>query len=168
MDTYHKERKGGTNFWNFIFSDFFIFVLIGALWLMKATRGGYLSAVSPFDAILMSLAAFRVTRLVVYDKISKWFRDLFAGSTNGFMRTVEDLLNCPWCIGFWSALIIVVCYFIFPWAWSVILFLAIAGAGSFMQIYANQVGWRAENLKMSAKEKEAELNTEVDRTSIGN
>lgn len=165
MDTHQNK---GSNTWNFIFSIFFIAVLVGALWLMKATRGGYLISVTPFDAFLMALASFRVTRLVVYDKISQWFRDMFVGSRNGFVRTVHDLLTCPWCIGFWAALVIVVVYFIFPWGWSVIFFLAVAGAGSLMQLYANQVGWRAENLKLDAKAKEAELHAEVDRSSIGN
>ena len=63
---------------------------------------------------------------------------------------------------------IVVAYFIFPWAWSVIFFLAVAGVGSLMQLYANQIGWRAENLKLDAKEKEERLRAEIDRTSLGN
>ncbi|HUD03088.1 MAG TPA: DUF1360 domain-containing protein [Candidatus Paceibacterota bacterium] len=166
MDTHHEGD--GQNFWNFIFSILFIGVLAGALWLMKAVRGGYLVSVSPFDALLMALASFRITRLVVYDKISRWFRDLFQHAETGVMRTIRDLLACPWCIGFWSALVIVVAYFIFPWAWSVIFFLAVAGTGSLMQLYANQVGWRAENLKLDAKEKEQRLHQEVDRTSLGN
>lgn len=141
---------------------------MGALWLMKTVRGGYLTYVPPFDALLMALAAFRITRLVVYDKISRWFRDLFAHAETGVMRTIRDLLACPWCIGFWSALVIVVAYFIFPWAWSVIFFLAVAGVGSLMQLYANQVGWRAENLKLDAQEKEQRLHQEIDRTSLGN
>ncbi len=170
MDTQHTGiKQGGSNFWNFIFSIFFIGVLMAALWLMKAVRGGYLISVTPFDALLMALASFRVTRLVVYDKISQWFRDLFnANSHSGFVRTVHDLLSCPWCIGFWSALVIVVCYFIFPWAWTVILFLAVAGAGSLMQIYANQMGWRAENLKIDAQEKAERRQNNIDKSSLGN
>jgi hypothetical protein len=48
-------------------------------------------------------------------------------------------------------------YFIFPWAWSVIFFLAIAGAGSLLQVIANGVGWRAEILKMEAQEQKRDL-----------
>ena len=166
METHHKGD--GQNFWNFIFSIFFIAVLVGALWLMKTMRGGYLVSVSPFDALLMALASFRITRLVVYDKISRWFRDLFQHAERGILRTIRELLACPWCIGFWSALVIVVAYFIFPWAWSIIFFLAVAGVGSLMQLYANQAGWRAENLKLDAKEKEQRLHQEIDRTSLGN
>lgn len=155
--------KEDQNLWNFIFSVFFIVVLIAAIWEMKEIRGGYLVSVPWFDALMMALATMRITRLVVYDKIARWFRELFvqrrtyvengvrmvelSPRKSGFMRTVYDLLQCPWCIGVWSSLIVVYCYYIFPWAWSIIFFLAIAGAGSLLQVIANGIGWRAENLK---------------------
>ena len=170
MQTNTIRPKEDQNFWNFLFSVFFLVVLFGALWLMQAMRGGYLTYVPPFDALLMALAAFRITRLVVYDKITRWFRELFAEKREfekdgkqwveivpferGFRHTIYDLLQCPWCIGFWAALVVVVFYFIFVWAWSVILFLAIAGAGSLIQILANQIGWRAETYKLEANIKE--------------
>src|SRR3989344_6268143 len=140
------------NFWNFVFSLFFLAVGAAALWYMKEARGGYLVAVPPFDALLMAFAAFRITRLIVYDKITRWFRDLFAGRS-GLLGTAGDLLQCPWRVGFWSALAVVFCYFIYDWAWSVMLFLVIAGAGSLLQIIANAVGWKAEHLKQDATEK---------------
>jgi hypothetical protein len=165
--------KEDQNFWNFVFSILFIVVLVAAVYEMGVLRGGYLVSVPWFDALMMSFAAFRVTRLVVYDKIARWFRELFAqrrefdkdGVTyveikpypGGIRNTVYDLLNCPWCIGVWSALVVVFCYFVFPWAWSVIFFLAIAGAGSLIQVVANGVGWRAENLKMRAKQLDRDL-----------
>lgn len=179
----HKREKEDLNFWNIIFSVFFVLVLAGALYMMQKIRGGFLISVPPFDALLMSLAAFRVTRLVVYDKITRWFRELFADTRefeeggilyveirpfgSGFRHTVSDLLSCPWCIGFWSSLVIMFVYFIFPWAWSVIFFLAVAGVGSLFQLWANVIGWKAENLKLDAHEKEHRLGDAVDRTSVG-
>ena len=144
----HKEQ----NFWNFIFSLFFLAALAGAAWYMKEARGGYLVSVPPFDAFIIALATFRITRLIVYDKITRWFRDLFAGGW-GPLGAIADLLQCPWCIGVWSSLIVIFCYFIFNWAWFVIFFLAMAGAGSLLQVVANIVGWKAEILKLDAKEK---------------
>jgi hypothetical protein len=164
----HTHSKSSENFWNFLFSVFFIIVLVGALWYMKSVRGFYLGQVPPFDALLLALASFRVTRLVVYDKISGWFRDLFDDPRgHGLRHAIHDLVSCPWCVGFWSALILVVAYFTQEWAWTVIFFLAIAGAGSMVQLYANSIGWRAENLKLDAKGKETSLNQEIDRTSLG-
>jgi len=164
----HTHNEKQENWWNFLFSLFFIVVLVLALWFMKMERGGYLISVSPFDALLLALASFRVTRLIVYDKISRWFRDLFKNEKGyGFRHTVHDLLSCPWCIGFWSALILVVAYFVYPWAWTVIFFLAVAGVGSLVQLYANKIGWQAEYKKLKVKALETELQTEVDRTSLG-
>jgi hypothetical protein len=164
----HTHTKRGENFWNFAFSVFFILVLIAALWFMKSVRGFYLGSVPPFDMLLLSLASFRVTRLIVYDKIAQWFRDLFEDPRgHGLRHTIHDLLSCPWCIGFWSALLLVVVYFTFDWAWTVVFFLAVAGVGSLVQLYANQVGWRAENLKLDAKEKQERLKHEIDLSSLG-
>jgi len=161
----HHRLKEDQNMWNFLLSVFFVAVLAAALYVMKEVRGGFLVSVPPFDALLMAFAAFRITRLVVYDKIARWFRELFAdtrefeeggvtyieirSSGTGLRHTVHDLLQCPWCVGIWSALVVVFCYFIFSWAWSVIFLLALAGAGSFIQVIANLVGWKAEGIKRS-------------------
>ncbi len=135
------------NFWNFLFSVFFLVVLAATVQGVYMLTGSYPSEVPIFDAILMAFATLRITRLIVYDKITRWFRELFVRGDNGFIYTVRDLLECPWCIGFWSALGIAFGYFVFPWAWFVILFLALAGAGSLLQVMANLIGWRAEGLK---------------------
>ncbi|HEY4501745.1 MAG TPA: DUF1360 domain-containing protein [Candidatus Paceibacterota bacterium] len=137
--------------WNFLFSVFFVAVLALAVWEMREMRGGFLVAVPPFDALIMVFATFRITRLVVYDRIMLWFREFFADRRGAFMAVVADLLQCPWCIGVWAALAVMFAYFVYPWAWSVIFFLALAGAGSLVQVIANAVGWRAENLKKTTE-----------------
>jgi hypothetical protein len=68
---------------------------------------------------------------------------------------MHDLLGCPWCVGLWSGLIVAFFYFMYPWAWFIVLFLAISGLGSLFQLFANLIGWRAELYKLKAKEKEA-------------
>jgi hypothetical protein len=175
--------KENQNLWNFILSVFFLCALIFALWEIWGEYGDFPQGVVPFDALLMALAAFRITRLVVYDKIMRWFRELFIQKREfekdgeiwlelvpyktGLLATIYDLLGCPWCVGFWSALIIAFVYFIFPWAWFVIFFLALAGAGSFIQLAANAIGWRAENLKLDSHDKEAKLMRDIDLASLG-
>ncbi len=167
------RAKEDQNFWNFLFSIFFIIVLALGLWAMQDIRSGFLTSVPVFDAVMMAFAAFRITRLVVYDKITRWFRELFAQKSevekdgityvevapyaSGFRHTVYDLLNCPWCIGIWSSAVVIFAYFVTDWAWSVIFFLAIAGAGSLLQVAANAIGWRAESLKLEAQEHNRDL-----------
>ena len=122
---------------------------------MNLMRGGFLVSVPPFDALLMALATFRITRLIVYDKITRWFRELFADSRefteggvtyveikpfgSGFRHTIHDLLECPWCIGIWSALVVVFFYFIYPWAWSIIFFLCSPAQGRLSRF--GQTAW---------------------------
>ncbi|MDB5224431.1 MAG: hypothetical protein JWO43_53 [Candidatus Adlerbacteria bacterium] len=170
MNTTYRPNED-QNVWNFIFSVFFVLVLVGVLYAIYLERGGFPTSVSVFDAVLMALASFRITRLVVYDKITRFFREWFvkkilvvneAGEAvveirtigRGVRHTIYDLLQCPWCIGMWSSLIICGAYFLFPWAWFVILFLALAGAGSFVQILANLIGWKAEGLKQGVEGRE--------------
>lgn len=168
MSSIHRPKED-QNFWNFLFSVFFICVLVAAASYMRSARGGYLVSVPPFDALMLAFATFRITRLLVYDKIARWFRELFAERhvyhkdgvawvevrpyPKGLRSTIYDLLQCPWCIGIWASLVSIVIYFVFPWGWFVCFFLAIAGAGSMLQILSNGVGWKAETLKMEAREK---------------
>jgi hypothetical protein len=158
--------KEDQNLWNFLFSILFLIVLAGAVYVIYLVRGEFPHQVPVFDAIMMGFAAFRLTRLIVYDKITRWFRELFADTMEverngvvyievrpfgrGIRHTIHDLLACPWCIGFWGALIISFAYFVFPWAWYVIFFIAMAGLGSLLQISANLIGWKAENAKLDA------------------
>ena len=147
MSEHHKVQNG----WNFAFSVFFAAVLVLAVWYLGSV--GRLPATVPvWDAVLMAFATFRISRLIVYDRIARWFRELFARN-GGFFETIRDLLECPWCVGVWASLIVLFCYQVFDWAWFVIFFLALAGAGSLLQVIANMIGWRAETLKMDAREK---------------
>ena len=158
--------KEDQNLWNFIFAVFFVVVLITALIMLYVMRGGFPKTIPLFDVILIILASFRITRLVVYDKVTRFFREWFVQKkelvkngkkyieatpyTHGFRATLHELLNCPWCIGMWAALVTTFAYFAYPWSWFVILFLSVAGVASFVQILANLIGWKAENLKLEA------------------
>jgi hypothetical protein len=162
--------KEDQNLWNFLFAVFFVVVLVAALIELNWMYEGFPNTVSLFDVILIILASFRITRLIVYDKVTRFFREWFVEKreviiesktyveiipyTSGFRATLHELLNCPWCIGMWAALITTFAYFAFDWSWFVILFLAIAGVASFIQILANLIGWKAENLKLEAAARE--------------
>ncbi len=134
-------------FWNTLFSLFFVGLTFAALYLLDQTVGVPLS-IDLFDLALITLAVFRLTRLVVYDSIMKFFRDWFENAREGtFLGTLRTLVNCPWCMGLWFALSVTFFYFFYLEAWFVILVLAIAGVSSFIQILANWVGWSAEHKK---------------------
>lgn len=118
-----------------------------------------------FDFFILVLASFRLTRLFVYDKITQFVRDFFQRTTlvdgvivrekygRGPLRTLSDLLDCPWCTGVWVALPVIFFYFYTPFAWYPLLLLAVTGFATFIQLSANAIGWTAENLKISASRK---------------
>jgi len=158
-----RREDEDKNTWNALASVFFVCVLVLALLVIRNVRGSFPSSISLFDFVLITLAAFRITRLVVYDKITRFFREWFVAKRveemdgqrvvvlmplrGGVRGTIHDLLGCPWCIGIWSALAVFFCYFVFPWAWFIIAVLAAAGLSSFIQITANMIGWAAEGFK---------------------
>lgn len=163
------RSKNDENQWNMFFSVLFAVLLLGLGWIFWNVWGGFPQTINWFDAIILSLAVMRATRLLVYDKITRFAREWFANKReihrdgmveievfpvkSGPRRAIGDLLDCPWCVGVWVALIFVGCYYLFAWAWYILFILAIAGVGTLLQILGNRIGWSAENLKLDAEEK---------------
>lgn len=161
------DHKNG---WNFFFAVLFLAVLIASVWGIGMIRGGYPVSIPVFDAILLGLAAMRIVRLVVYDSITRFFREWFmetrtidmpgmqliemVPAEHGIRGTLYDLVHCPWCIGMWAGLIVTFCYFVFPWAWYVILLLAVSGVASSLQVLMNLIGWEAEDYKLDTRSRE--------------
>ncbi len=144
-----------TAFWHVIFSGFFLILVLGGFQLLLAVGRLPFGGISLFDLALVVLATMRLTRLVAYDSIFKFFRDWFEGAPYGtFFGTVRQLVNCPWCLGLWFGFSVVFFYFLTPYAWFFILALAVAALASLMQILANLIGWSAEYKKLKVKEKE--------------
>jgi len=139
------------NFWNVWFTFFFIFLASVAIgWL--AAVGRLPETVSLLNAVLIALAVFRLTRLTVYDNITAFIRAWFSGtSPETFRGTIHTLITCPWCIGLWYALVVSFLFFVTPYAWFPIFFLAVAGIATFMQLIANLIGWHAEGKKIDVQ-----------------
>ncbi|MGM9923940.1 MAG: DUF1360 domain-containing protein [Bacillus sp. (in: firmicutes)] len=106
---------------------------------------------SMFDLLLLSLASFRLTRLIVYDKITAFIRKPFFKEVDeknekgeietyivpkkgGIVGFIGELLNCYWCTGVWVAIFIVgSSYFFAYWSMPVIVVLAVAGVASILE-----------------------------------
>lgn len=146
-------------FWNLVFSVFFlILVIMGAIILDTEARIP-LDELSLVDYVLVTLATWRLTRLFVYDNITKFFREQFWDVKKvgkefelvkpkiGPRRTLADLMSCPWCFGVWAAAMVIFLYLITPYAVYPIMFLAIAAVATFLQLLSNLVGYKAEQFK---------------------
>lgn len=100
-----------------------------------------MNQLSVLDFIIFSMAAYRLTHLLVFDKIVEPIRNLFvkrdfSGPVPTFTlqggklrRFIGKLLNCHWCAGIWVAGGMALTYRMFPGAanW---IFLALAAAAA--------------------------------------
>jgi hypothetical protein len=67
-----------------------------------------------FEAAVLVLAVFRVTRFVVKDylfaSVRDWVWDRFPPEST----KTGYFITCPWCVGFWLSLVLYTCYTIMP------------------------------------------------------
>lgn len=117
------------------------------------------------DIVILSLATLRIIHLITYDNITRCLREVFLDvktvkqleggvetyervpSESAFKQTMFKLLNCPWCTGVWIAWLVVMLYLLVPEARFLFFILVIAAVGSFLQLIANLIGWKAEYAK---------------------
>jgi hypothetical protein len=145
--------KKQVDWWNLFFIFFYI-AFVFATYQSIRSVGANPHAISPWDAFLMLLATFRLTRLVVYDNITRFIRDWFEDAREyTFRGTIRTLINCPWCAGLWFAAVVASAYFVAPFSWFFIFILALGGAASLLQVAANAIGWSAEYRKRKTLDK---------------
>jgi hypothetical protein len=106
--------------------------------------------ISWFDFIVVILAAFRITHLLVFDGIAEFIRKPFIGEVEkedfdgnkemvieakgtGIRHFIGSLLSCYWCTGFWVSVATVLVFFYIPILYPVLLIFAVAGAASFIE-----------------------------------
>lgn len=146
-------------FWNVVFLIFFLCLIFMAGVILESEAYKQYVDLTLMDFVLISLASFRIIRMVVYDKIFAFFREQFYDATEykgqivlvkpegGPRRTLADLLSCPWCFGVWATAMVSFFYLLTPYAFFPILFIALSAVASMLQITANLIGWKAEQLK---------------------
>lgn len=149
------------DFWNLFFAVFFAAIAIAMAGFLNQLYGEPPTWIPFFDLVLIVLATMRLTRLFVYDAVMAFFRNWFYGAPRGsFLGTMGTLVNCPWCLGLWFGLFVTFFYFLTPFAWFFILFLAVASIASLLQIVANSIGWNAEYRKIKTRKVEQDIRLE--------
>lgn len=112
---------------------------------------------SVFEFLLLALATFRLTRLIVFDKITAFLRSPFIEEVeeveedgtvvayievkgNGIKKWIGELLSCYWCTGVWCAVLLLGLYYVWPTVMEfVIIVLAITGAAGFLESVVNRL-----------------------------
>lgn len=103
--------------------------------------------ISWINLVILTLASFRFTRLIMYDEITSFIRAPFLTITteyddnmeithnieikgSGLRHWIGTLLTCHWCAGIWSSIVIIALYHFLPSSFPLLLMFAIAGAAS--------------------------------------
>jgi hypothetical protein len=146
-------------FWNFVFACFFLILVVMGTIILDSEARIPLLELTLTDYVLITLAAWRVTRLFIYDAITKFIREQFWDAKKvgrgyrlekpktGPRRTVADLLSCPWCFGIWASASVLFFYLLTPYAIFPVAVLALSAVATFLQLLANLIGHKAEKAR---------------------
>ena len=135
------------NFWNGVALLVYLALCALAVWLIARYGAFDPASLGFYDLALLGLAAFRLIHLMTYDKIFEAVRAAFMDRAGGRLKTAErgwrrlvcEFLQCLWCTGMWSALIVATIYFLGTWGRFAVIVLAVAGLGSLLQIVSKAV-----------------------------
>lgn len=94
------------------------------------------------DLLIISFATFRIAHLFTYDKVFGFVRRFFlAESREGegkpvrvVSRVAYEMLECLWCTGMWSALLVFTVYLMGVWGQFIVAVFAVAGAAAILQV----------------------------------
>lgn len=137
-----NERKHQA--WNF-WSAFFFFGLVVLVGFLLERQGTDIREISLKDAIIIILASFRMTRILVFEKIFKYLRDALKRREDLYLiGTISSMITCPWCAGVWMTLVIIVFYYLVPYGDLLAYVLALAGIASILILYSNMLHMRTE------------------------
>jgi hypothetical protein len=102
------------------------------------------------DFIIVILASFRITHLIVFDTIAAFIREAFLTiqeketidgkkeiliepKGTGIRHFIGGLLSCYWCTGFWVSVGTVLVYFFVPILYPILIIFAVAGAAAVIE-----------------------------------
>ena len=158
-----EEPNSQQKVWNFMASLFYILLVILLGFGLK-NKGIDINQIKIWEVFLIAIASYRLTRILVFDKIFKVFRDFIRSRSKlSVFYVVKEILGCPWCAGVWVALVNVTIYFLVPFGNLFIYLLAIAGIASFFVILVNYLGLNVEEKQHVVKN----LKEESDYTKPG-
>lgn len=137
-----NERKHQA--WNF-WSAFVFFGLVVLVGFLLEKKGVDITEITLKEAIVIILASYRMTRILVFEKIFKYFRDVLKRREDLYViGSVSSIITCPWCAGVWVTMTIIVFYYLVPFGDLLVYVLALAGIASILILYSNMLHMRTE------------------------
>ena len=146
MDDYSEiisnDRKH--NAWNFS-SVFFFFLLLAGTGFLLHRNGINIRAMSFKDALVIVLAIYRLTRIIVFETIFRFFRNSLKRHKDIYLiATIHSIVTCPWCSGVWISLFIIIFYYLVPFGDLMTYVLALSGVASLIILVSNLTHMYAE------------------------
>lgn len=130
-----NERKHQA--WNF-WSAFVFLSALGLVGYFLNRNGVDMEELTFKQALVIILASYRMTRILVFERIFKYFRDVLKRREDLYaIGTIHAMVTCPWCAGVWVTLIIIVLYFLVPFGVLLVYVLALAGLASMIILVSN-------------------------------
>ena len=101
-----------------------------------------------YDAVLIILATYRISRMVVYEKVFSYFRFLIKIRTkNGFFNSINNLITCPWCTSVWIALFLLDIFYLVPYGNYFVYIMVISAIASPLILLSNYLSLQNDILK---------------------
>lgn len=147
MNTFINDKG-----WNIIFTLLF-FSLSVLAWECMRFYDVKLSEIKIFDLIIIGLATYRLTRLLIYDEVFYYVKDYARKfkKEQGFVKSASALLSCAWCISVWMALISVFLYMVVPYGKFILILLTLSALSNFFHLLITWLGWNIDEKKTAIK-----------------
>lgn len=140
-----SRAQSNLQLWNAAAMVLFVLLAVTAFWFID--RRNEIKPIGFLDITVLALATFRLSHLFTNDKIFDFVRVLvfdrkghkLATSERGWRRALCEVLECLWCAGLWSALIVVTVYHLGYAGELVVLLLAVAGAAALLSLITKAI-----------------------------
>lgn len=147
-----NERKHQA--WNF-WSAFVFFGLLFLVGYFLEMDGDDIRNITFKEAVIIILASYRMTRILVFEKIFKYLRDVLKKREGLYViGTLSSIITCPWCMGVWVTLVIIIFYYLIPYGALLVYVMALAGVASLIILVSNLLHmWTEGKQKIHRKNK---------------
>lgn len=137
MENDTQKNTPKQNAFNFASTFIFLVMLVATGYYMEK-QGIDITDITVKEIAILILAIFRLTRIVVFEKIFKFLRDIVKSKDKiAIFRTLKTLMTCPWCSGVWMSLVVFVVYYLVPYGKLFVYILSISGLASLVVLFSN-------------------------------
>jgi len=140
--------------WGFVLSVFAVILLVMGAIILETEAYLAWREFTTFDYLVITLATWRMTRLLQLDLVTRFLREQFMDVVKsgrgyrleqpktGVRRLLAELFACPWCLSFWVGAFVLFLYLLTPYAIYPMTVLSLSAAATFLhnlsQLVANQ------------------------------